>query len=306
MEDNGGTIQYGYLWDQLECPRYQGVLIIQMLGGFQQQLASGFDMEKVKTTIKQFYRDWSSEGQAERDTCYKPIIDEIKERFPPDKCVPSEVNVLVPGAGLGRLAWEIAQLGYCCQGNEFSMYMLFSSHYILNEVKEANMITIHPWLLHFNNSMSYHHQLCGVKIPDVVPTDLPSYGLFSMAAGDFLEVYTRPDEWDCVATCYFMDTAHNIVAYLENIFYILKPGGYWINFGPLLYHFADMPNELSIELCYDEVHRIARDEIGFQFLEEHTGMKSSYISDPNSMMQMTYNCVFSVATKPPTTVHTTK
>ena len=29
--------------------------------------------------------------------------------------VPSEVNVLVPGAGLGRLAWEIAQLGeYVC------------------------------------------------------------------------------------------------------------------------------------------------------------------------------------------------
>lgn len=67
---------------------------------------------------------------------------------------PSEVSVLVPGAGLGRLAWEIAHLGmspcvslhvicsdttlytpsgYQCQGNEFSMYMLFGSHFILNE-----------------------------------------------------------------------------------------------------------------------------------------------------------------------------
>ena len=35
--------------------------------------------------------------------------------------------------------------------------------------------------------------------------------------------------------------------------------------GPLLYHFAEMPNELSIELCYEDVHRIA-EEIGFQFL----------------------------------------
>lgn len=35
--------------------------------------------------------------------------------------------------------------------------------------------------------------------------------------------------------------------------------------GPLLYHFADMPSELSIELCYEDVHRIA-EEIGFQFL----------------------------------------
>ena len=79
----------------------------------------------------------------------------------------------------------------------------------------------------------------------------------------------------------------------------------------MLYHFADMPNELSIELCYEDVHRIA-EKIGFQFLvsiiyhylllllykqEERTGMKSSYITDPHSMMQLTYNCVFSVATK---------
>lgn len=35
--------------------------------------------------------------------------------------------------------------------------------------------------------------------------------------------------------------------------------------GPLLYHFADMPNELSIELCYEDIHRIA-EKIGFQFL----------------------------------------
>lgn len=36
--------------------------------------------------------------------------------------------------------------------------------------------------------------------------------------------------------------------------------------GPLLYHFADMPNELSIELCYEDIHRIAEEKIGFQFL----------------------------------------
>ena len=36
--------------------------------------------------------------------------------------------------------------------------------------------------------------------------------------------------------------------------------------GPLLYHFADMPGELSIELSWDEVHRIAESEIGFEIL----------------------------------------
>lgn len=47
--------------------------------------AASFDMEKVRTTIKQFFRDWSEEGAAERDLCYKPIIDEIVSRYPPDQ-----------------------------------------------------------------------------------------------------------------------------------------------------------------------------------------------------------------------------
>jgi len=39
------------------------------------------------------------------------------------------------------------------------------------------------------------------------------------------------DCWDCVATVFFIDTAHNIVAYIETIWKILKPNGYWINLG---------------------------------------------------------------------------
>jgi hypothetical protein len=36
--------------------------------------------------------------------------------------------VLVPGAGLGRLAFEVAWQGYSCQGNEYSFFMLLASH----------------------------------------------------------------------------------------------------------------------------------------------------------------------------------
>lgn len=39
-------------------------------------------VEKIKTTLKQIMRDWSSEGQAEREQSYQPIIDEILSRFP--------------------------------------------------------------------------------------------------------------------------------------------------------------------------------------------------------------------------------
>ena len=47
------------------------------------KVASQFYMDKVTTTIKQFYRDWSREGETERDMCYTPIVRELLERFPP-------------------------------------------------------------------------------------------------------------------------------------------------------------------------------------------------------------------------------
>lgn len=44
-------------------------------------------------------------------------------------------------------------------------------------------------------------------------------------------------EWDAVLTCFFIDTAQNIVSYIETIATLLREGGVWINIGPLLFHF---------------------------------------------------------------------
>lgn len=56
-------------------------------------------------------RDWSSFGSCERKQCYGPIIEEIDKNYPETEFRRSEINVLVPGAGLGRLAFEIASRG---------------------------------------------------------------------------------------------------------------------------------------------------------------------------------------------------
>ena len=42
---------------------------------------------------------------------------------------------------------------------------------------------------------------------------------------------SRAAEWDAVLSCFFLDTAPNIIEYLETIFAMLKPGGFLINFG---------------------------------------------------------------------------
>jgi len=48
------------------------------------------------------------------------------------------------------------------------------------------------------------------------------------------------------------------------LFYLFFVGGIWINLGPLLYHFADIPGEKSIEPSYTAV-REAITGFGFTF-----------------------------------------
>ncbi len=43
---------------------------------------SEFDVDKVRTTLKQFVRDWSGDGRCEREACYGPILDELALLFP--------------------------------------------------------------------------------------------------------------------------------------------------------------------------------------------------------------------------------
>jgi len=38
--------------------------------------------------------------------------------------------------------------------------------------------------------------------------------------------------WDAVLSCFFLDTAHNVIQYIRAIYRMLKPGGYLINIGP--------------------------------------------------------------------------
>ena len=105
------------------------------------------DIEKLQSTLKQFVRDWSEVGKEEREVCYTPIMQELDRLYPKrrdnndsgldttGKSTPgrNEVKILVPGAGLGRLPFDIAYNGFQCEGNEFSLYMLLGSNYVLNK-----------------------------------------------------------------------------------------------------------------------------------------------------------------------------
>ena len=264
-------------------------------------IVEGKDIIKMRSTLRLFIRDWAIDGIDERNSTYKPILNELKNYFKDKskKDFENGINVLVPGAGLGRLMYEIAKLGFKSQGNEFSYYMLLCSNYIFNNTTKENEFVIQPLIHSFSNIFDEEAPFKKVMIPDenlAEELSKTETGEMSMVAGEFCRVYKEKiNFFDSVVTCYFIDTANNIIEYIETIYNILKIGGLWINFGPLLYHYTDNINEVSIELSWNEIKNIIIG-FGFEFTKEEN-VQTTYSADKDSMTHRIYKCIFFTAVK---------
>ena len=126
------------------------------------------------------------------------------------------------------------------------------------------------------------------------------FSSFSMCAGDFLQAYAdTKDQFHAVVSVFFLDTGANPLEYIRLIHRILKPGGHWLNFGPLTYHHEDSPDTLSLEMPFEEILRLV-EKCGFQ-LDKVMGKgqlpPSRYTWNPDSMLQYNYHCGFFLARK---------
>ena len=198
-------------------------------------------LHRNNAVLHSITREWSSEGKSEREATFQPLLEELRLRKPPTS--QSGVRVLCPGSGVGRLPLEVAAAGYSAQGNEYSVFMAISGHFILNGIFESNSFEICPWLDRESNVVNTLDPCRRVRIPDVVAADLlddaqdqedDTFPRFSMTAGDFAEIYKSnefSEFWDAVLTCFFIDTAPVVIDYVQVIHQTLKPGGVWINIG---------------------------------------------------------------------------
>ncbi|OLN97509.1 Carnosine N-methyltransferase 1 [Colletotrichum chlorophyti] len=290
-------------------------------------VAKHSDTDKARSTLRQFYRDWSAEGAAERRICYGPVLDAIAQERLASPSTSSPLKVLVPGAGLGRLVFELCRNGHDAEGNEISYHQLLASSYVLNCTSRAGQHEIYPWVHSFSNHATRANHLRSCLVPDVHPaTELaaagPAVGSMAMCAADFLCLYSDAEHegvYDAVATVFFLDTAPNLIRYLETIHHCLRPGGVLVNFGPLLWHFENnapgnhgrdtdgdgehdynnssgIADPGSFELSDDEVMALV-EKVGFVVEKRETGIDAPYIHDPESMLRSTYRASFWVARK---------
>jgi carnosine N-methyltransferase len=275
-------------------------------------LPSASQFSKAKSTLHQLVRDWSSEGRPERDRSYGVLLRLLADALPVTKANKNRQRVLVPGCGLGRLVYELVAAGYATQGNEFSLQMLFTSHFMLNCIEQPHEFVVVPFCGDPSNHLSRAEQLRQVPIPDVCAAALldsnPGADM-SMVAGEFLALYDTPahhGRWDAVVTCFFIDTAPVVVEYIEAIRRMLRPNGVWVNLGPLLFHWQDPGRDggegeatderfqRSVELTYEEVRHVMAMN-GFEVVAEGSEPAATYAANTRSMMRTVYSPVYFTA-----------
>lgn len=104
------------------------------------------ELTKVRCALYSLVREWSEEGACEREQAFNPLLQALQKYMPVTAKNRNAQKILVPGSGLGRLVFEVAKLGYNTLGNEFSVYMLLFSFYMLNNASHSTPQEICPYI----------------------------------------------------------------------------------------------------------------------------------------------------------------
>lgn len=305
------------------------------------------DLEKIKGLMPQYVREWSDLGAAEREQSMGRILKECELLFPDVNTRPS-IEVLVPGAALGRLVVEFVKRGFKTEGNDISYHMLLNSNYILNNTRWENQYVICPFIHKSSNVQKRNDQIRQIYFPDFKPGDVSLLNreypnikmdeLMSMVAGGFDDLYGPLDlgkvaktyscdetsvkfrahnqnRFSIIATCFFLDTSTNVIDTLKAIKHSLKEDGYWINFGPLLWHFEEDEDTMISQIKYGDEWKqvsvplrgleLSRDDLleliknlGFEFIKHESDIETTYGGPlENSMGKWSYKAEYWVCRK---------
>lgn len=192
-------------------------------------MSSASDEAETRDTISLFYREWSAEGKELRHLAHGLVRIALISAFNTDR----HRSILVPGAGLSRLPFELASLGYDVEANETSCSRLLASHFLLNDANTQSF-QLRPWAFEFSNHSCREDQFREVIVPDILPALQSRPGLLLLNPHEFCSGYHLPEHdsvFDAVATVFALNTAPDIIAFARTVSHCLKKGGIWINVG---------------------------------------------------------------------------
>ena len=162
--------------------------------------------------------------------------------------------MLVPGAGLGRLAWDLALRGYQCLGIERAMTMLLTGAFVVEFLlPNGRSLDICPFVHASsgpNNVADSKHLSRRVNVPDSAAleaarstgADVSIQTAFRMCAADFGRLAfeeAHTSTWDAVLFCFYIDACGDVVSAVDAAYNALRAGGLLISCGPLEYDGTD-------------------------------------------------------------------
>lgn len=269
---------------------------------------TGFD--RVRSLLLQLTREWSDEGIDER---------QVLERIYGD-LGSQQLDILIPGCGTGRIIYDLAARGHDVHGIEFGYHVMILNQFMLNFYQRE--FIIYPYLHKLSNVVSRDHQTRNVTIHKEV---LDIKGSMAMSGGSFIDIYgpndlqisefyleenhecrADPTKFDTLITCFFIDTAPNIIDYLRTIHHRLHPHGKWINIGPLQWHFEDDHNitttitngitvpsiNKGLELSSEDLFHLINQ---FFKITRNDQIPTTYATDQTLMAKNLYHCLYWIA-----------
>jgi len=241
----------------------------------------------ISSLMLHLLRDWSSSCNVV-DSTYLPAINLLSE------LLPDGGQVLVPGAGLGRLALEIAGKGFQVEANDASRLFVTAADFLLNRPPSGK--TVFPIAHLFSENWSIAEQYLEIQVPEPAPASLLRHEQpISMVPGDFHAVYASGGaghrKFDAVVTCFFIDTMTDFAGLVDTLNGLLGEGGVWINVGPL-----NWKKDTGIKLSWEEIIPLW-ESLGYEF----TTMKRIYcdyhVPRGTRMYTESYQCSLSAAVK---------
>ena len=222
-----------------------------------------------KGFLQLLVREWAEEGKEERSKSITPVIQELKKyyNYENKSLMEKGVKVLNIGMRFGRVAYELAKLGYCVEANESSYLYLLIANYLFNYSKK-NENCICPRISSFCSSFTEESVTKKHYFPDVdIISDLKNVKKdnIKITKREFeIEYKDKKELFDCVITVFSTDETYNLINYIEIVNNVLKKGGIWINIGGL----ETVHSEYGrIELTWEE-WKHAMIKSGFEFLRE--------------------------------------
>lgn len=273
----------------------------------------------VHGLLTQLRREWSDEAAAEREASMGKTIEALERHLPAVAGAPPP-KVVVPGAGLCRHVWELSLRGYSVLGVERAIMFLDVFRYLHATLLPAECsVAICPHAHEFSGPtnvsdaahLSRRYQVPGLKaieahkergVEACEAAGKAPPPPFTVLAGSFADVAAdtrQAGSCDACITCFYLDASGDILGSFSAISTLLRPGGIWVNLGPLEYdgaegeHSRDGP---QLRLCADELFLLIQRR-GFELLEQAMEPAVAYTTDELSMYCPSFRCCSFVARK---------